>query len=317
MSDTLLETITFPFKGKSTKEELGRYEYNRWVLTNKYEKTIQACDKLGKLEIEILKGFDIYSDLFSFFTNRPEISEITIEKIKIPALSIIELKNIADTAKKLLKGLNISKSGIASGIAAVGGVTAVNTASIIPINNAFNNDTDIVNTTMATLENKKLTSNGTDIIYGSIVLPIVACTLGALFGFVVYKFWSNAVAKQKFFEDLPKYQNKMKESYRSLDIIESCSNEYYSVLESVNNKYQEELCKLGYVVLKLQKNDWNNFSVDERKCAENCTLLTGLLHTMCKLELTQKNPDHPETNKANVNGVKDNIALAEDILKNL
>ena len=48
-----------------------------------------------------------------------------------------------------------------------------------------------------------------------------------------------------------------------------------------------------------QKNDWNDFSSDEKKLVENTVLLVGVLYEMCKVKLVVENKDVSQVNEVN------------------
>ena len=60
--------------------------------------------------------------------------------------------------------------------------------------------------------------------------------------------------------------------------------------------------------------DWNTFTAEEKKLAENTVLLVGLLYNMCKVELVIKGKGEEDMNTINTTEVNQSINHAKAVL---
>ena len=78
--------------------------------------------------------------------------------------------------------------------------------------------------------------------------------------------------------------------------------------------YKEHLEALTNIVDVNKKNDWVDFTDDEKLLTENTVLLVGLLFNMCKVKVVLKSQSESEINKINHEKINNSIANSEAFL---
>ena len=85
--------------------------------------------------------------------------------------------------------------------------------------------------------------------------------------------------------------------------LEKTAEDYTHSINIVRNKYLESYNYISYVVNKLHKVDWNEFSEQDKLAVKNTVMLVGLLYEMCKLNLVNKASNENEMNTINKSGI--------------
>ncbi len=95
-------------KSKEAKETIKLaeqiHEYNLEDFEEQRKKTVADVKKLEKKELEIIKGFEEFRNVFEKIHNRPEFKTIKIQGAQIPEYDPEELKSGAHTAELILGG---------------------------------------------------------------------------------------------------------------------------------------------------------------------------------------------------------------------
>lgn len=99
------------------KENLSRFETQN-------KKTNTDMDRLGTLELDILKSFEDFSKVFDKIKNKPEFKTYHKDGVTIPEYDGAELKKVSVGAGVLIGGLGGAAMGTAGGFAAAGATTA-------------------------------------------------------------------------------------------------------------------------------------------------------------------------------------------------
>lgn len=154
------------------KENIARFEATS-------ERTNTIMDNLGKLELNILKSFEKFSDVIEKIQNRPQFKSYNINGVLLPKYDKEELRKVSVGAGVLLGGLGGAAAGTAGGFAAAGATTAavmaLGTAStgtaIASLSGAA-----ATNATLAALGGGAIAAGGGGMALGSAVLG--AATLG-------------------------------------------------------------------------------------------------------------------------------------------
>ena len=61
-----------------------------------------------------------------------------------------------------------------------------------------------------------------------------------------------------------------------------------------------------------EKNEWNDFTLEEKKITENLVLLVGLLYKMCKTQLIIEGEEKNEVNEKEIKVVVNEAKIALD-----
>lgn len=294
------------------KRNLAKFE-------DQNKKTNGDMDKLGSLELKILKSFETFSDLFEKIQNKPEFKEYQKNGVKIPKYDGDELKKVSIGAGVLLGGIGGAALGTAGGFAAAGATTAavmaLGTAStgtaIASLSGAA-----ATNATLAALGGGAIAAGGGGIALGTTILGAATLGVGLLVGGVIFNFTGSSLS-----DKADEAWNQMKRAETGIDkactymrSLSSAAVDYTKSLDSIDRIYQAHLKRLQNIVDYIGKTDWNEFTQDERLCTENSVLLVGLLYNMCKVQLVQKAANENELNKVNTKEINKSMADAKEIL---
>lgn len=280
---------------KKTQE---RHQRNIASLEKNNIKTSTTMDQLGKKELEVLKSFKKFSDIFEKIHNRPEFQGYKKGDVALPKYDAEELQKVSTGAGVLLGSLGCAALGTVGSIAATGGAT------LIP------------NATLATLGGGAIAAGGGGMALGTTILSATTLGAGLLVGGIIFGLTGNRLS-----EKADEAKAQMLEAEREIEKIcgylKSLNNTASSYLENLNKVdavYQKHLSDLTTVVEMLNKTDWNTFTPEEKVMTENTALLVGLLYQMCKVQIVYKAEDS-DLNKINYAGVVKAENAALDFLK--
>ncbi|MDD6488440.1 MAG: hypothetical protein PUG48_01305 [Clostridia bacterium] len=313
-------------KMKEANDKMKSAEEKQKRNTEKFEKqqeiTYKSMDLLGKLELKILKSFSEFSNTIEKIQNRPQFKNFSKEGEELPTYDKTELEDVSIGAGILLGGLSGAALGVAGGFAAAGATTAavaaLGTAStgtaIASLSGAA-----ATNATLAALGGGAIAAGGGGIALGTTVLGAATLGVGVLIGGVIFGITGNILSGKadeaySQMEENEKQINKICNYLADLDLV---AKKYYDTLKTVNSKYEETFGYIWYIVNKLNKTDWNDFSEVEKTATQNTVLLVGLLYKMCKVKLVNKSENDNEINTINQTEIDDTIEKANTIIKNL
>ncbi len=297
----------------------SRHEDNIRRLEKKEEKTTKTMDKLGTLELEILNSFKEFSDVFEIIKNRPVFEEYTVNGVKLPKYDGESIKEVSVGAGVILGGLGSAGLGVASGIAAGGATTmsvmALGTASTGAAIQGLSGAA-ATNATLAALGGGSLAAGGGGIALGTQILGGLTLGAGLLVGGLVFnavggkmedkacEAWSQMMQAEKSINEICDYLNK----------LDKTAGNYRKTLTKVNKIYSNHLAELKNIVLELKHDDWNLYTIEEKKITQNTVLLVGLLYNMCKVQLVIKSEKENEMNKINSEEVENSINTADTVI---
>ena len=289
------------------KENIARFEATS-------ERTNTIMDNLGKLELNILKSFEKFSDVIEKIQNRPQFKSYNINGILLPKYDKEELRKVSVGAGVLLGGLGGAAAGTAGGFAAAGATTAavmaLGTAStgtaIASLSGAA-----ATNATLAALGGGAIAAGG-----GGMALGSAALGVGLLVGGVIFNATGSKLSDEadKAYSEMLKAKDTIDKACEILTEIDNTANNYIIALKEVERVYKKFFGVVEWAV-STGKRDWNEFSYSEKIATENAVLLVGLLYNMCKVELVLKAKNEDDMNKANVVEVNKSISNAETILQ--
>ena len=297
------------------KKNIARFEA-------KSDSTNKAMDKLGTLELNILKSFEEFSNTIEKIQNRPQFKEYTKDGVKLPTYDKESLKNVSVGAGVLLGGIGGAAVGTAGGFSAVGATTsavmALGTAStgtaIASLSGAA-----ATNATLAALGGGAIAAGGGGIALGTTILGATTLGVGLLVGGVIFNVTGGKLSDKadEAYSEMKKAEKTINTACSYLSELETSAERYTSTLEIVRNKYNECFRYVSYVVNTIHKVNWNDFSQEERIATENSVLLVGLLYKMCQVSLVNKAKNDNEMNTINKTAIDDSIKNAEQVLSNV
>lgn len=297
----------------------SRHKQNLAKFEEQSKQTNTDMDQLGSLELNILKSFETFSDVFEKIQNRPVFKEYQKNGVKIPEYNGEELKEVSVGAGVLLGGMGGAALGTAGGFAAAGATTAavmaLGTAStgtaIASLSGAA-----ATNATLAALGGGALAAGGGGIALGTTILGATTLGIGLLVGGVIFNFTGSSLS-DKADEAWQQMKRAEEEINRACTYMKELSGEavnYKESLSSVDQVYRTHLKRLQHIVNDMGKTDWNKFTADEKLCTENSVLLVGLLYRMCKVQLVLQSGESEKMNTVNTDEINRSMKDAEQVL---
>ncbi len=293
---------------KDTMESANRrHQQNISRFEEKNESTTTAMDRLGKLELEILTGFDKFIEVFEKIHNKPAFETIYKEGIQLPKYNKEELRNVSVGAGVLLGGLGGAAAGTAGGFVAAGAtsaaVMALGTASTGTAIASLSG-VAATNATLAALGGGALAAGGGGMALGSAILGGATLGVGLLVGGIIFN-----VTGKKLSEKADEAWYQMKRAEEEIDLIcpyleelGATAQRYFATLTSVHELYQKNFGVLDNMVNMLDRTDYDTFSEKERLVLENTVLLVGVLYNMCKVQLVEQS-ERGQLNKINYDAI--------------
>lgn len=300
----------------------SRHKRNLAAFEKQNAKTNADMDELGKLELQILKSFEDFSDVIEKIQNRPQFKKYEKNGVSIPEYNGEKLKEVSVGAGVLLGGIGGAAAGTAGGFAAAGATTAavmaLGTAStgtaIASLSGAA-----ATNATLAALGGGAIAAGGGGIALGTTILGAATLGVGLLVGGVIFNVTGSSLSDKadEAWRQMERAEKEMNRICDYMNELSGAANQYKRALSSVRTAYMTHLGKLKNIVNVAHKTNWLEFSDDEKLLTENTVLLVGLLYKMCKVELVQKAQNENELNKINHEGIYRSIGDSSSFLNEM
>lgn len=303
-------------------EAKERHDQNMAAFEQINTDTTKKMDELGNLELQILKGFDTFSDTIEKIQNRPQFKEYNKEGITLPTYDKEVLKSVSVGAGVLLGGLGGATLGTAGGFAAAGATTsAVMALGTASTGTAIASLSGVAatNATLAALGGGAIAAGGGGIALGTTILGAATLGVGLLVGGAIFSVTGGKLSDKadEAFAQMEKAEASIIEICNYSNELKLVANQYIQSLTTVQEKYTHAFNYISYVVNGLHKTDWNDFTEDEKLATQNAVLLVGLLYKMCKVSLVQKSDTEDHMNAVNYEDVSTAISESEEVLANL
>lgn len=279
----------------------SRHKRNLSIFERQSAKTNTDMDELGKMELEILKSFEDFSNVIEKIQNRPQFKKYEKNGVSIPEYNGEKLKEVSVGASALLSGIGGAATSAAGGFAVLGGGAAA------------------ANATFAALGGGSIAAGGGGIALGTTIFGAATLGMGFLVGGVLFNITGSSLS-DKADEAWRQMERAEKEINRICDYMNELSgaaNQYKRALSAVKTTYMTHLGKLKTIVNVAHKTNWLEFSDNEKLLTENTVLLVGLLYNMCKVELVQKAPNENELNIINHEGIYKAIGDSSSVLNGM
>lgn len=298
----------------------SRHKKNMERFERKSQLTSRAMDSLGELELQILKGFDEFSDMIEKIQNRPQFKQYNKDGITLPKYDREELKKVSVGAGVLMGGLAGATVGTAGGFAAAGATTAaVMALGTASTGTAIASLSGIAatNATLAALGGGAIAAGGGGMALGTTVLGAATLGVGLLVGGVIFNFTGSKLSDKadEAYSQMKKAEETINKACSYLTDLQSTAVEYRNSLTMVREKYLQIFNYISYSVNEMNRVDWDDFTEQEKKATENIVLLVGLLYKMCQVSLVTQAKDENEMNTINVKYVDEAIQNSIQVLE--
>lgn len=290
---------------------------------NQNKLTNEKMDELGKLELKVLKGFEDFSNVIEKIQNRPKFEQYNKDGVSLPTYDKEELKTVSVGAGVLLGGVGGAAAGTFGGFAAAGATTsAVMALGTASTGTAIASLSGVAatNATLAALGGGAIAAGGGGMALGTTILGATTLGVGLLVGGIIFNVTGGKLSDKadEAYSQMKKAENSINKICRYLSELEKTAEDYTHSINIVRNKYLESYNYISYVVNKLHKVDWNEFSEQDKLAVKNTVMLVGLLYEMCKLNLVNKASNENEMNKINTleidRTVKNSIKVMNEVI---
>lgn len=275
-------------------------------------RTAKTMDVLGAQELDVLASFQLFSELFEKIQNKPKFREYTTQTVMLPCYDKEELKKVSVGASVLIGGISGATLGTAGGFAAAGATTA----AVMALGTASTGTTiaslsgvAATNATLAALGGGALAAGGGGMALGTTILGVTSAGVGMLIGGVVFSVVGTTISHKadKAYEEMVEAEKKINKICTYLNELNLIASRYSKTLMSVNAVYRRHLNALDAIININQKNDWEEFTLQERLVTENTILLVQLLYKMCQVKLVLVAEEENGMNSVNRLAVEDHI----------
>ena len=275
---------------------------------NQNKLTNEKMDELCKLELKVLKGFEDFSNVIEKIQNRPKFEQYNKDGVSLPTYDKEELKTVSVGAGVLLGGVGGAAAGTFGGFAAAGATTsAVMALGTASTGTAIASLSGVAatNATLAALGGGAIAAGGGGMALGTTILGATTLGVGLLVGGIIFNVTGGKLSDKadEAYSQMKKAESSINKICSYLYELEKTAEDYTHSINIVRNKYLESYNYISYVVNKLHKVDWNEFSEQDKLAVKNTVMLVGLLYKMCKLNLVNKATNENEMNTINKSGI--------------
>ncbi len=306
----------------TSKAAQARNDSNVKKLESTNKSTMNQMDEVGKCEMEILASFKKFMDTFEKIKNRPDIAEISKDKVTLSNFTPEEVKNAAVGASVLIGGMGGAALGTAGGFAAAGATTAavmaLGTASTGTAIASFSGAA-ATNATLAALGGGALAAGGGGVALGTAVLGGATLGVGLLVGGIIFNLTGSSLSEKadEAWRMANENEKKINGICSYLEKLKSSAEKFLSQLKKVSEVYDSNFKKLDYFVNVINRDDYNDYAPGEKLIVKNTCTLVALLYKMCKVELVKKSANENEQNSVNSEAIVSSINDAEKVLDSM
>jgi hypothetical protein len=276
-----------------------------------------ALTDLGKQRMTISKNFSVFINAFEKIHNRPEFSKG--EDAEFPEFDFDEIKNISIVAGTVIGLSGGAVAGSALGAAAASGTTsaimalgkASTGARIAGLSGAAK-----AKAALAALGGGAKAAGGGGIALGAMVLNAASLGVATLVEGIAMAYAGSVAKKEadKARDTLEKNEQIIQSAIDlQLDVTCSIDDIKKASISLCNNVYKKLVFQLKDLVAK--KNDWNEYTDEEKALVENNILVVQILHYLNNIpvyKVTKQNEKgEPEEVVANVSEVNNAIKKAK------
>lgn len=294
---------------------------NRWHLKVISKKTCKSMDCLGTKEMEVLAGFQEFSELFERIKSKPEFDELKIGDVTIPRFDGEKLKTVSVGAALLVSGLGGVALGTAGGFAASGATTAavmaLGTASTGTAISTLSGAA-ATNATLAALGGGSIAAGGGGVALGTTVLGAATIGVGLLVGGIVFSITGSVLSNkaEKAWGQMLENEASIKRTCNYLSKLDVMATRYFSLIAKMHILYSKLIAKMRQAIDSYGEGqvEWASFTEEEKLIVENTVMVVSVLYNMCSVQLVKKSEQN-DLNTINVEEIHKVQTEAEDVLK--
>lgn len=242
---------------------------------------------LGKQRAIISKNFIVFANAYEMIRNRPTFSKV--ESPDLPKFDFDEVKNVAVLADSFLAAGAGAAAGTFFSALAVSGTTsavmALGTAST-GIKIAELSGAAAQKAMMACLGGGALSAKGGGIALGTLVLNTAALGVGVLFEGIALAYAGSLALKQanEVYDKMLENEHIITNAIKMQLEIAAWSDKIKNISVDISNNVYKPLV-LQMKELVSRKQDFLDYSADEKKLVENTILIVQILHYINNIPL--------------------------------
>ncbi|MCQ2109488.1 MAG: hypothetical protein MJZ05_12090 [Fibrobacter sp.] len=303
------------------KSAQSRNERNVAKYNNAEKNMKESMDGLGKLELEVMKSFKDFADLYAQIKNRPKFKDIDIGNVKF-SFNPEAMKDASVGASVLLGGLGGAAAGTAGGIAAGGAVTAAvaafGTTSAGTLIGSLSGAA-ATNATLAFLGGGSLAAGGGGMALGSAVLGGATLGVGLLAAGIIFNITGSKLEEKadEIERKVDKAEKQINKLCAHFDKLSAVAGRYTRSIRCVYEKYTSYLYRIENIVEVQERSDWNEFTDDEKLAVQNLVRLATVLYNMCKVKLVNKSEKEGEPGSVNTSECETEMSHADSLLNEM
>lgn len=264
-----------------------KYEAAKNTLEATEKGTTEALDKLGALKVQVWKDFDHFSNAFERIKNRPEFETKLGGDFELPAHALAEIKEVEIKAVEIL-GTAVASAGAGAitGMAAYSGVLALGTASTGTAISTLSGAA-ATKAALAALGGGSIASGGGGIALGTQILGgAVAGPIIAVGGLLINAKGNSSLEKaQEAENEVNKILPLLEKSTKFLKDLGNLSKRFKHGLSLIHQTYLKQVDQLEKLVE--QKQDYNQYSLEEKTLVDNNIKLVGILYKLSMQDLVK------------------------------
>lgn len=304
---------------KKVKKACKRDERNVAEFNAVKDVAVSAMDELGKLEMEIIRSFEVFSKIMEIIQATPKFKSILGNRIVLPELTLETIKDAAKGANVLWGGIGGAAVGTFAAFAASGAITATtaalgSTAAGVTISSLHG--VAATKATLALLGGGTVATGGGGVYLGGLLLNFTTLGLGILIGGCIYNSTADKYVEQAdtVYSAMLENERKLSKLCSYLNVLNYHAVQYTKVLNRVYAKYQELLSKAVGIVEKGEGQiDFMSLSAYDQKVIEALTILTDSLYSLCKVPFVLQTEDKEDPNTVNVQGINEAVEKTKKI----
>lgn len=294
-----------------------KYENSKSLLNETEMKTTNQLDILGALKVQVWKDFERFSNAFEKIHNRPDFEEKISGEFTMPKHALIEIKQVQIKAIEIIGTTMASAgAGAVTGMAAYSGVLALGTASTGTAISSLSG-VAATNAALAALGGGSIASGGGGIALGTQILTgAVAGPIIAVGGLLLNAKGNSSLDKAEEAErEVEKIVSVINKSVQFLKKVTLLAKNFEKELSIIHNVYLKEVSKLEALVA--YKNDYDNYSFEERLIVDNNIKLVSILFKLSTQDLITPAEKEDQLPTVLVEEVNEVISLSKEAVKNI
>ena len=304
---------------KMVKKACKRDERNLAEFNAVKDVAVSAMDELGKLEMEIISSFEVFSKIMEIIQATPKFKSIFGNRIVLPELTLETIKDAAKGAKVLWAGIGGAAAGTFAAFAASGAITATTAAlgtTATGVSISTLHGVAATKATLALLGGGAVAKGGGGIYLGGLLLNFTTIGLGILIGGCIYNSTADKYVEQAdaVYSAMLDNERKLSKLCSYLNVLNYHAVRYTKVLNQLYAKYKELLPEAVSIVEEGgEQINFTSLSSSDQKVIEGLAILTDLLYSCCKVSFVLPTEDEEEPNTVNVQGINEAVEKAKKV----